>query len=89
MRLLAAKVNLTSELTGVADGLTVPARAMQSPLRFPVHNVFKSSTGGPSGLGVSGRLESGIIQVGDKLAVLPGDEHATVKSALPDAFELH
>lgn len=49
--------------------------------------MFRSQTGGPSGIGASGRIESGIIQVGDKLAVLPGDEQATVKSKRPISFE--
>lgn len=47
---------------------------------MPLSNVFKGQSTGPSGLGVSGRIESGIVQVGEKLAVLPGDETAVVRS---------
>lgn len=53
---------------------------MATPLRLPIQNVFRSQTGGPSGIGVAGRIETGVVQVGDKLAVLPGDEQATIKS---------
>lgn len=62
------------------DGLAVPERALEAALRIPVSNVFKGQTTGPSGLGVSGRIESGVVQVGEKIAVLPGDETAVVKS---------
>lgn len=33
-----------------------------------------------SGLGVSGRLLTGVIQTGEKLRVLPGDESAVIRS---------
>lgn len=33
-----------------------------------------------SGIGVSGRLASGVVQVGEKLRILPGDETAVVRS---------
>jgi elongation factor 1 alpha-like protein len=47
-----------------------------APLRIPVANVFKSQG---SGITVSGRLCGGIVQVGERLKVLPGDETAIVK----------
>jgi selenocysteine-specific translation elongation factor len=47
-----------------------------SPLRFPISNVFKGSG---SGTGVSGRLCGGVVQVGERLRILPGDETAVVK----------
>lgn len=62
------------------DTLAVPERALEAALRIPVSNVFKGQTSGPSGLGVSGRIESGVVQVGEKIAVLPGDETAVVRS---------
>lgn len=62
------------------DTLAVPERALEAPLRIPVANVFRGQTSGLSGLGVSGRIESGIVQVGERLAVLPGDETGVVKS---------
>lgn len=62
------------------DTLAVPERALEASLRIPVSNVFKGQSSGPSGLGVSGRIESGVVQVGERIAVLPGDETAVVKS---------
>lgn len=58
------------------DILQPPTRDITAPLRFPISNVFK---GQGSGTGVSGRLCGGIIQVGEKLRILPGDETAIVK----------
>jgi elongation factor 1 alpha-like protein len=45
-------------------------------MRLPISNVFK---GPSSGAAVSGRLSGGVLQVGEKLRVLPGDETAVVK----------
>lgn len=53
-----------------------PVRDIQSPLRFPISNVYKGTS---SGTTVSGRLCGGVVQVGEKLSVLPGDETAVVK----------
>lgn len=58
-----------------------PARDLEAASRIPVFNVFRGGTGGASsGLGVSGRLLTGVIQAGEKLRVLPGDETAVVRS---------
>ncbi|EIM85561.1 EF Tu GTP binding domain-containing protein [Stereum hirsutum FP-91666 SS1] len=64
-------------LVDLLDVLQPPTRDITAPLRFPVSNVFK---GQGSGTGVSGRLCGGIVQVGEKLRILPGDETAIVKS---------
>jgi translation elongation factor EF-1alpha len=61
----------------------VPQRAVTAPLRIPVSNVFKGGSGA-TGTGLSGRVESGIVSVGDRLAVLPGDESGVVRSASCD-----
>ena len=37
-------------------------------------------TGQGSGFSVSGRVESGVLQQGDIVLVLPANEHASVKS---------
>ncbi|KAJ3829072.1 EF Tu GTP binding domain-containing protein [Lentinula raphanica] len=58
------------------DHLEPPARDIYAPLRIPISNVFKGSS---SGIAVSGRLCGGVVQVGDRLRVLPGDETAAVK----------
>ncbi|VDC01160.1 unnamed protein product [Peniophora sp. CBMAI 1063] len=64
-------------LVDLLDKLQPPARDLSAPLRFPVSNVFKA-TGSSSG--VTGRVLSGVVQVGERLRVLPGDETAVVRA---------
>ncbi|KAL1681342.1 EF Tu GTP binding domain-containing protein [Schizophyllum commune] len=64
-------------LLDVLDQLDPPARDITAPLRIPIANVFKGTT---SGTAVSGRICGGIVQVGDRVRVLPGDETAYVKT---------
>ncbi|KDQ64952.1 hypothetical protein JAAARDRAFT_117557 [Jaapia argillacea MUCL 33604] len=64
-------------LVDLLDRLEPPIRDITSPLRFPISNVFK---GTGSGIGVSGRVCGGVIQVGERLRMLPGDETCVVKS---------
>ncbi|KAH8830632.1 EF Tu GTP binding domain-containing protein [Flagelloscypha sp. PMI_526] len=59
-------------LVDLLDTLEPPARNILAPTRIPVSNVYRTQ--------VSGRLTSGVIQVGEKLRVLPGDETAIVKT---------
>jgi len=59
------------------DELEPPAREILAPLRIPLSNVFKSHG---SGAAVSGRICAGVVQVGEKLRILPGDETGVVKS---------
>ncbi|KAH9050142.1 EF Tu GTP binding domain-containing protein [Lactarius hengduanensis] len=63
-------------LVELLDRLQLPRRDIISPLRFPISNVFK---GQGSTTGVWGRICSGLVQVGECLRVLPGDETAVVK----------
>lgn len=58
------------------DQLTPPIRDITSPMRLPVSNVFK---GQRTGVAASGRICGGVVQVGEKLAVVPGEETAIVK----------
>ncbi|TFK43258.1 EF Tu GTP binding domain-containing protein [Crucibulum laeve] len=64
-------------LVDLLDILEAPTRDITAPLRIPVSNVFKSQG---SGIAVAGRLCGGVVQVGERLRVLPGDESGTVKS---------
>ncbi|KAF8529943.1 EF Tu GTP binding domain-containing protein [Gautieria morchelliformis] len=66
-------------LVDLLDELDPPVRSLDSPLRVPISNVFKGQTALSSGLGVSGRVCSGVIQVGERLRVLPGDEYTVVR----------
>ncbi|WWD01161.1 hypothetical protein V866_008100 [Kwoniella sp. B9012] len=67
-------------LISALDKVEVPPRPYESPLRIPVSNVFKGQTAIASGVAVSGRLCSGVVQVGDRLRAVPGDEVATVRT---------
>lgn len=60
----------------LADKLQPPTRDIFAPLRIPISNVFKGQS---SGTGVAGRLCGGVVQVGERLRVQPGDETAIVK----------
>jgi translation elongation factor EF-1alpha len=62
------------------DKVEVPTRSLEAPLRFPISNVFKGQTAVASGVGVTGRLSSGVVQVGERLRVVPGDETGLVRS---------
>lgn len=59
-----------------SDKLEPPARDILGPLRIPISNVYKSQG---SSMAASGRVCTGIVQVGEKLRVLPGDETAAVR----------
>ncbi|EIW82489.1 EF Tu GTP binding domain-containing protein [Coniophora puteana RWD-64-598 SS2] len=64
-------------LVDLLDKLEPPARDINSPLRLPLSNVFK---GQGSGVGVTGRICGGVVQVGERVRVLPGDESAIVRT---------
>ncbi|EFI27667.1 EF Tu GTP binding domain-containing protein [Coprinopsis cinerea okayama7 len=64
-------------LVDLLDKLEPPTREISSPLRLPISNVFK---GQGQGAAISGRICAGVVQVGEKLRLLPGDESAVVKS---------
>ncbi|KAJ9126626.1 hypothetical protein QFC24_001655 [Naganishia onofrii] len=66
-------------LVDILDKVDVPRRPLDSPLRYPISNVFKGQSAVSSGVGVSGRLCSGVVQVGERLRILPGDETAVVR----------
>ena len=77
---LGESSNLATELT--QDKVEVPSRPYESPFRIPLSNVFKGQTAVASGVAVSGRLCSGVLQVGDRVRAVPGDEVANVRSKL-------
>jgi elongation factor 1 alpha-like protein len=61
---------------GSPDTLEPPVRDIASPLRLPISNVFRGQS---SGIGITGRICGGIVQVGERVRVMPGDEIAVVK----------
>ncbi|KAK4699995.1 elongation factor 1 alpha-like protein, partial [Phenoliferia sp. Uapishka_3] len=70
------------------DQLDVPKRSLEAPLRIPVSNVFRGQSATASGLAISGRIESGIVQVGEELAALPGDGVGVVRSLEVDGMQV-
>lgn len=66
-------------LAEALDQLQQPPRLFDAPLRLPVSNVFRGSAIS-LGLGVSGRIVSGLVQVGEVVRPLPGDEYGFVKA---------
>lgn len=71
---------LGAQYSLIADHFEAPQRPLEAGLRLPVHNIFKGQTAIASGVGVTGRLCAGVVQIGEKVRCLPGDEHAIVKS---------
>ncbi|KAL8953350.1 MAG: hypothetical protein Q9183_007335 [Haloplaca sp. 2 TL-2023] len=53
-------------------------RALDKPLRLTIADVFRGGVQNP--LSISGRLESGSLQVGDRILAMPATETATIKS---------
>ncbi|CAL1701559.1 unnamed protein product [Somion occarium] len=64
-------------LCDLLDELEPPTRDLDAPLRFPVANVFRTPS---SVIAVSGRVCGGLVQVGERLRIVPGDETAVVKA---------
>lgn len=67
-------------LISLSDKVEVPARPYDAPFRIPLSNVFKGQTAVASGVAVSGRLCGGIVQVGDRVRSVPGDEVGSIRS---------
>lgn len=64
-------------LLSVIDNFKSPERPVSKPLRLSVNDVFK---GTGSGFCVSGKIETGCLNVGDKVLVCPNKETAVVKA---------
>ncbi|KAI8050442.1 P-loop containing nucleoside triphosphate hydrolase protein [Syncephalis plumigaleata] len=62
------------------DQFALPERAIDKPFRLPSVDVFKGAVQGAGGISISGRIESGHVQVGDEIMIRPGDELCTVKA---------
>ena len=57
-------------------------RALSSPLRLPISQIFSASTQHP--LSIAGRITAGSVQVGDKIAIVPGGQTGYVKALAVD-----
>jgi elongation factor 1 alpha-like protein len=60
-----------------ADKFKIPERPISKPFRLSINDIFK---GTGTGFCVSGRVECGSVQVGEKVLVQPQGEPAYVKS---------
>ncbi|XP_037085357.1 HBS1-like protein isoform X2 [Pollicipes pollicipes] len=69
-------------LLQVIDGFPAPKRAVSMPLRLFVSDVFKGQQ--QSGLSMAGRIDSGMMQLGDRVLVMPHGDTATVKGLAID-----
>lgn len=70
-----------STIVDVIDGFAPPERPVNKPLRISINDVFKGITGG---FCLAGRIDSGFIRIGDKVAVMPAGEQGSVKSIAMD-----
>lgn len=68
-------------LLNVIDKFKAPERPVTKPFRLSVNDIFK---GTGSGFCVSGRVETGMVQVGDKVLVQPQNEGAVIKGLIID-----
>ncbi len=59
------------------DGLKVPDKPTDKPLRLPIQDVFSISGFGTVPVG---RVETGVMKVGDQVVIMPGGGRAEVKS---------
>ncbi|XP_076129178.1 HBS1-like protein isoform X3 [Alosa pseudoharengus] len=59
------------------DGFKPPQRSVEKPFRLCVSDVFKDQG---SGFCVTGKIEAGYIQTGDRMLAMPPNETCTVKA---------
>ncbi|XP_044749379.1 HBS1-like protein isoform X1 [Coccinella septempunctata] len=64
-------------LLEVIDGFRPPVRPVSKPFRLSINDIFK---GTGSAFCISGRVETGALNVGDKVLICPNKEIASVKS---------
>ena len=64
-------------LLGALDMLTVPEKPTGKPLRLPVQDVFSISGFGTVPVG---RVETGVLKVGDQIIIMPSGVKSEVKS---------
>lgn len=70
-------------LLDLLDASEPIARALGKPLRLTINDIFRGSITHP--LSVSGRLDSGSVQTGDKILAMPSSETALVKAIEVDS----
>lgn len=71
----------TTLIGALEDSGPSTARALRKPLRMGISEVFRSEQGTTT---LSGRIDTGTMQLGDVLVVQPSGENAYVKSVMVD-----
>jgi translation elongation factor EF-1alpha len=59
------------------DALEAPERLVEKPLRLSISNAFKGTMGGTF---ISGKIDSGVIQIGDQVLLMPLNQLVNIKS---------
>ncbi|KAI9244417.1 P-loop containing nucleoside triphosphate hydrolase protein [Sporodiniella umbellata] len=67
-------------LMDLIDRFEPPVRLLDRPLRIRVTDFFKGGIGSSGGVSVAGLVESGSVQIGEQVIVVPGNETAHVKT---------
>lgn len=62
------------------DKFDAPTRLLDKALRMRVTDFFKGGIGSSGGVSVAGNIESGTLQVGEQIMIVPGNEVGFVKS---------
>ncbi|KAI8640367.1 P-loop containing nucleoside triphosphate hydrolase protein [Parasitella parasitica] len=62
------------------DKFDAPVRLLDKPLRMRVTDFFKGGIGSSGGVSVSGNIESGTLQIGEQIMIVPGNEVGFVKT---------
>ncbi|VDM52302.1 unnamed protein product [Angiostrongylus costaricensis] len=68
-------------LLELIDTFSAPPRASEGPVRIVINDVFKMTT---NLLSLSGKIESGEVEAGDKLYIMPTGDAAVVKACSND-----
>ncbi|KAK6012280.1 elongation factor Tu GTP binding domain protein, partial [Ostertagia ostertagi] len=68
-------------LIELIDTFSAPPRACEGPLRIVINDVFKATS---NQLSLSGRIESGEVDAGDKVYIMPNADAAVVKACSND-----
>lgn len=71
------------------DKFAPPIRLLDRPLRMRVTDFFKGGIGSSGGVSVAGNIESGSMQVGEQVLIVPGNEMGYVKSKLINISNLY
>ncbi|CAM1506378.1 Fc.00g060190.m01.CDS01 [Cosmosporella sp. VM-42] len=69
-------------IDALEDSGPASARALKKPFRMAISEVFRSQQGTTT---ISGRVDSGTIQIGDAILVQPSGEEAYIKSIMVDS----